>query len=347
MRPTRRSILTPLIFAAIAACLLSGCRAAPGRDRRFTIVSYNLMTLFDPVDQGGEYPGFSVAGGEWDERAYRQRIGALARAVLAVAPGGPDVLVVQEAENLRVLEDLSAALGGYRWILRSPAEDAPLGCGLLSRLPVTAARAHRASTAPRLMLEAELDAGGRTLVVLAAHWKSKLGGAAETEPVRIAGAALAGSVIAARLREDPGLAIVLAGDLNENPDEFSRAGGAYPTALLLRRGAPGEPGDTAAGSLAISFDPATVASGGYLSLWSPWGAGGWSYRFRGEPERIDHFILSPGLLGESGGLRFSSFSAEAPDCLLDASGNPMGWDGRHRSGYSDHLPIVLTLESAP
>ncbi len=350
----RRTGIAPFLAVPLflSACVRCDTAAAP--DDGVVIMSYNLQTLFDPVDQGGEYDGFVVADGDWSEALYRSRIEALASAVLAAAPPGgakaaaPDVLVVQEAENARALRDLAEALGGYEYALSSPDEEATLSCGILSRFPVTAFRAHRVrkpdaspSSVPRYLLEAELDAGGRRLVIIAAHLKSKLGGAEETEPERASAAAFVSSVVAARLAADPTLAVVVAGDFNENPDERERVEAAYPTALMPAESGPGP-------WLLISGDRSSLAPrGGQPVLFCPWDeSGGYSYRYDGVDERIDQLLLSPGPLGAGDcPWSYAGFSAEPPEFAVDDDGTPLGW--RSGSGYSDHLPIRLLLSPSP
>lgn len=333
-----------LVVISLGACVR--CETGLGSPDTITVMSYNLQTLFDPVDQGGEYEDFSVADGSWNEDLYRLRISALASAVAAAVPGGPEVLVVQEVENRRVLEDLAGAVGTYPYLALSPSEESTLSCGVASRLPLRAVRAHRyrsagdgPSSVPRYLLECELDAGSLVLYVLAAHWKSKLGGAEATEPERQAAAVLAASVIRTRFEIDPSAAIILAGDLNENPDEYALSGSTYTTALM----------------------PASEGSGPWLSITSltnessadgpvmycPWDDfGGYSYLYSGVAERIDQLLLSPGLVGE-GLPRLVSFSAEAPAFLLGSTGKPLGWSNRLASGYSDHLPIRVTIRLVP
>jgi len=340
----------PLFLAACVRCETPAARADA-----VNIMSYNLQTLFDPVDQGGEYEEFRVSSGAWGERQYRARLAALASAILAArAPGGsaagPDVLIVQEAENGRVLMDLAEAAGGYPYVASSPDEEATLGCGVLSRYPITSVRAHRVrqpdegpSSVPRYMLEAELDLDGRRLIVVASHWKSKLGGAMETEAERRAAATFSRELTEARLAADPALAMILAGDFNENPDEYERVDRAYPTALMPAGSGDGD-------WLLIEGDRDAVSPGPPpLVMYCPWDeAGGYSYEYRGDEERIDQLLMSPGLV--SGGtcpLRFESFSADPPEFAVDASGAPIGWSARTGSGYSDHLPIRARLVFAP
>jgi exonuclease III len=207
---------------------------------------------------------------------------------------------------------------------------------------------HAASTpegrAGRDILELELDAYGRKLVVMACHWKSKSGsGAAGTEEARRADAALVRSRVAARLASDPAAEILVCGDFNESPDEFLRVKKRYATAFM-----PAEEADSALPErllVASSSDDALPLDGEAV-LFSPWEeGGGYSYSYRGSRERLDGFLLSPGLL-DGAGLSFKSFSVIDADFLLDGEGAPLAWPGAGTTGYSDHLPIFLSLDFA-
>lgn len=363
-----RHFYLPVLAIPLFLLACVRCETMPAQSGSIVIMTYNLQTLFDPVDQGGEYEEFRVSTGAWNEALYKTRLTALASAIAAASlPGGsgkgPDVLVVQEAENARVLRDLAEAAGGYPYIGSSPDEDANLGCGVLSRYPITGVHAHRVrkpdgapSSVPRYLLEVELDIGGRTLVVMAAHLKSKLGGAEETEAERRAATAFASMLIGTRLATDPSLALVVAGDFNENPDEFGRVGQAYPTALMAPDAGPGpwllissdrEAVASSSTSAVLPADSALVESSPVL--YCPWEeGGGYSYRYQGESERIDQLLLSPGLMaGGDCPLAFASFSAKPPEFAVDTEGNPLGWNTRSGSGYSDHLPIRVRLSLSP
>ncbi len=335
---------------AVLALVSSRCSVLDPPSREIVVLSWNLQTLFDDRDDGVEFPGWSVSRGEWDTEGYRIRLRNFARAAVAAAPGGPDVLVLQEIENRRVAEDLAALLPGA-WPCRivSDGEGSALRCAVLSRFPAVEARAHSLDAGPGLrtpelrpLLEVVLDAEGTRLTILAAHWKSKVGGAGETEPARRAQAALAARRIAEILAEDPAAEVLLAGDLNENPDEWLRVGGAWPTALLPA-GLVGA-ADFREDRILLAERPGDAGLGpDGLALWSPWPeSGGFSYVHGDTEERIDHMLLSPGLL-DGRGLSFSGFSAEPPGDLLSEDGRPRAWDSRSREGYSDHLPIRLVL----
>lgn len=351
--------MVPVVLFSLTMTACIGCRSLPVAGGSVVVMSYNLQTLFDPVDQGGEYAEFCVSTGAWDEGRYNARLAALASSVQSAAGrgrlgDGPDILVVEEAENQRVLSDLAAAAGGYSYIVASPDEEAVVACGVLSRFPIVAARAHRIRppdgvppSVPRYALEVELSVDGHRLVVIGSHWKSKLGGAQETEPERQAAAVFISALVSSRLAADPALALVVAGDFNENPDEFERVERAWPTALM--------PVEAGAGQWLLitgSRDAARLPEPGSASplvLYCPWDdGGGYSYLFQGNPERIDHLLMSPSLVADTGAaLRFESFSAQPPQFVVDASGIPLAYSPRLNSGYSDHLPIRIRIAVGP
>ncbi|HOX13405.1 MAG TPA: endonuclease/exonuclease/phosphatase family protein [Spirochaetia bacterium] len=349
MRIPRLGAAAAAALAVLSLCS-SRCSVLDLPRGEISVLSWNLQTLFDDRDDGVEFPGWSVANGQWDSEGYRTRLRNFSRAASAAVPGGPDILVLQEVENQRVAEDLAALLpGSWPTLIVSGGEGAAFGCAVLSRFPAVVARAHAVDPGPgfrpedlRPLLEVVLDAEGIRLTILAAHWKSKVGGAEATEPARRAQAALAARRIAEILAEDPAAELLLAGDLNENPDEWERVGRAWPTALL--------PADRAARAdgwkdrILLAADPGNTGPGpDGLVLWSPWEeAGGFSYVHEGTEERIDHVLLCPGLL-DGKGLAFSSFSAVTERELLSEDGTPRAWDTRNREGYSDHLPLRLAL----
>ncbi|HSV56388.1 MAG TPA: endonuclease/exonuclease/phosphatase family protein [Magnetospirillaceae bacterium] len=337
--------------ALLAALALGFTRCAlPFRGSgSVTILSWNLQTLFDDRDDGLEFAGWSVAGGEWDADGYRARLRSFAAAIASSVPGGPEVVVLQEVENQRVATDLAELLPGS-WPTRVLAGGGgALGIAVLSRFQLVEARAHAAGAVPgfrpeelRPLLEAVLDADGIRLTVLAAHWKSKVEGAEATEPARRAQAAVAARRIAEILEEDPGAEVLLAGDLNENPDEWRRTGGAWPTALLPADLAVRYGGWRDRILLATEPEGAGRTESG-LALWSPWDeTEGFSYVWQGREERIDHVLLAPGLL-DGRGLSYLAFTAHPLPGTLEADGTPNAWCSRSRDGYSDHLPIRLEL----
>ncbi len=368
--------------ALFGALSLLGFGCAPLASRspsvEFRVLSYNVKSLFDAEDSGREYPEFSVAEGRWDEARYRRRLELLAEVVRAAQPErkGPDILCLVELENRRVLDDLCRgplAESGYRYLALEEATGEAVHCGIASRWPIRSLRTHAlagsrmvkggrgaavgaaggAETLPnygRLLLEADIEvgsgrearAGGTALRLFVCHWKSKLGGAEATEAARCEAAAHLASRVAAVLAENPGAELLVCGDFNESPDEYARVGRRYPTALFPANEAEVLAAEAPALLVASGAETAGL-HGGRVALYSPWiETEGYSYIYEGAPERIDGFLLAPGLL-DGRGLRLSGFYPLDESFLLDGKGAPRAWSGSSRSGYSDHLPVVLEL----
>ena len=363
----------PLLI--IAAAWLCGSRCSlPWEDRVSTelvIVSYNAHNMFDDREDGGEYPEFSIDAGKWNADLYARRLENAAAAIGSFSPEGspsderlPDIVCLQEVENEKVLVDLAQGAlkkGGYRWVALGGPSTSTIKCGVLSRYPLSALKAHSLADAwsfgpARDMLEVEIDLGSGEpgLTILICHWKSRREGEATTEVARRGASFLAASRVAAIHAQDPERPVILCGDFNESPDEFDRAMHSYPTALMPDReelsidqaGESGIPEAWFDGVLRVSSLPSAASlDGGAVTLYSPWaGSEGFSYIFDGEKERLDGFLLSPALL-DGQGLEFAGFMVSNEPSLLDGKGEPLAWNGS--SGFSDHLPIALTLAGIP
>jgi endonuclease/exonuclease/phosphatase family metal-dependent hydrolase len=324
------------------------------------IVTWNVQTLFDGDQAGTEYTEY-LAGAGWADEKFSARLNVISQAIGRMAGGAPDVLALEEIENLRCLEMLAGgelAKYGYNWTYFSKNKGASLGLGVLSRIPFTDAKAHGMvwdqEAAPRPVLELWLQAEDAPLALFVCHWKSKLGGDDATETLRRASA----RIILRRIREiraaQPGVPVVVMGDLNENYDEFYRRGGTALSALLpddsdasdFIRAAYAGPSNREDFLLlsgekppvAAYFDPSMPA------FYSPWGQEleRGSYYYRNEWETIDHFLLSEQFFDKAG-WDFSSCQVLAQEPFVNDKGIPEAYNPRTGNGLSDHLPLMLVL----
>lgn len=368
IRHGKRRARVSLAFL-ISISLLCGFRCSlpwsAGQDGAISIVSYNAHNIFDSTDDGGEYPEFTSAGG-WNNRLYKIRLENLAKAVLSLFPSGkeyPDILCLQEIESVQVLKDLAQGVlkpGGYRWLGLGGPEDSPIKSGFLSRLPVIEQKAHAlddswALGAGREIIEVVFDASRQgssspsLITLFICHWKSRKEGVETTEPMRRGASSLVAGRISEIARLDGTRPIICLGDFNESPDEFKRNSSKFPVALMPASDSL-EFEDLVAGIPASWFSGTIQVTGigrqaciteGKVELFSPWfSSTGYSYRFQGDSERLDGFLLSSGLF-DGLGLEYQSFQVADNSELIDENGNPNGWNGT--SGYSDHLPILLDL----
>jgi endonuclease/exonuclease/phosphatase family metal-dependent hydrolase len=364
-----------LFAAVVCGCDFSGESMKAGTEKRESakehsviIMTWNVQALFDGTETGNEYDEYREAAG-WSREKYAGRLNVIAKAVEGIEPEPPDIIAIQEIESGQVLEDLAAALSkyGYAWTHFAGNPEMSLGLGILSRLPLDAAKIHSISadgdTAPRPVLEARVSAGNESLALFVCHWKSKLGGEDATEANRRASA----RIILRRMRElaeeDPDLPVIIMGDLNENHDEFYRRNGAAISALLpddLRAAelaglyeADGNDQNVLTGELwkdflVLSKDKPPAARhfpSQVTALYSPWfqELSNGSYYYRNEWETIDHFLLSKQLFNGVG-WEFDNSAAAAYQPFTATGGYPAAYNPRTGSGLSDHLPLLLFLK---
>lgn len=363
----RRCRTTMILIVSVVMCL--GCTVAcsgESSDERFTIVSYNVQNLFDAEMDGTEYPEYRPKEGVWDQSRYRLRVARVAEVIAGMIPEGADVVCLQEIEHIGVLEDLvSWSLGdrGFRYIAATAHPNSAIQVGVISKVPITHVRSHQPAggIGVRPILEVSLRTPLGEVVCLINHWKSKIGGAEQTEEARIASAETVRRRSAEIVSRDPDLLLLCVGDLNECVDEQRRVSGQYPTALNLFNYAAGISCDDISG-LVLTGSPADFGERSSLcemgSLWfDPWllqdgGEGGMSglepfgsHHYGGEWETIDHILCSEAAF-DGLGWEFDGFTVVSDARLLSDDGRPFGWSLHTLTGYADHLPIILQLRAA-
>ncbi len=238
-------LLLPVFYLSCTSC--ENPLAGKKPPSRFRIASWNLQAFFDGQETGTEYTDYT-AKSSWNEIAYKSRLTMLEDAMTKWPEPqtrgehpGPDIFALVEVENSTVLQELRSgpfATFQYSYSAFAANPASPLGLGVLSRFPILSTRSHSLQTdsfsTPRPMLEAEIELPGEHLFLFVCHWKSKLGSPSETEAIRRAGAELVNRRTHELWLEHPDTPplVLVAGDLNENVDEYSRQGGTCLTALM-------------------------------------------------------------------------------------------------------------------
>lgn len=355
-------LLLPVFYLSCTSC--ENPLAGKKPPSRFRIASWNLQAFFDGQETGTEYADYR-AKSSWNEIAYKSRLTILADAMTRWPEPqtrgerpGPDIFALVEVENSAVLEDLrSGPFAPFKYSYSAFAANpaSPLGLGMLSRFPILSTRSHSLQTesfsTPRPMLEAEIELPGEHLFLFVCHWKSKLGNPSETEAIRRASAELVNRRIHQLSLEHPDTPplVLVAGDLNENVDEYSRQGGSFLTALMPADTSPeafieatpsafikltGSPADLPAPTTATI--PTTPAI-----FYSPWFSASWpgSYAFQGAWETIDHILIGPAFF-DNRGWEYASFFIYDQAPFTNDAGYPNSFNPRTGKGLSDHLPIL-------
>ena len=340
---------------------LWACSAAqpPSGTEQLTIGSWNVQNLFDGADNGFEYDESKNSEG-WNSEKYHARLLGISEALKGNFE--PDILVLFEVENENVIRDLAENCGdSYLWTFFAGAPESPIGFGVLSKIPLIETRTHTIhfpdGSIPRPVAEVWADTGSGPLVILACHWKSKSGGERKTEALRRLGAALVVRRLEEIAAENPEIPVIVAGDLNENHDEFTRIEAAYLSALLPDTGEAAKMVPKAQRSPRPGFQDFLVLSGlkppqaeffpgtGGV-VYSPWLENEdelqGSYYYKGSLETIDHFLLNAAVFNRQGWY-YENFRVLAEPPFSNDAGHPRPYNLRTGNGLSDHLPIMLIL----
>lgn len=345
-----RIFLSVWILLLILLLVLSGCSAQKGPERLF-IMSWNVQNLFDDIDNGTEYREFDPENGTWTYDDFTRKAAALADVIAAAVPGGPDIIIFQEVENenaLLHLNDNYLKSCGYQYNLFLPTEDSAVGCAVLSRIPVVQASSHGVNAlgedAGRNISAVHLYSSviNFNMHLFVNHWKSKLGGAAETEFRRKAASSRLNQLMNAAAGEDAGALLLAAGDFNESHDEFVRNSGAYTTAIM-----PADDPLSADEPAALLYtrSPEDLCSrSGRQIFYSPWDDSTLpgSYFYNNEWQTIDNFFLGEGFFNGSG-WEYDCFWVAATAFNTTESGLPLEWSVSRAAGCSDHLPVIIEL----
>ena len=348
-----------VVFLSASGCSVSKTEEEDSAPRSVTLMTWNVHNLFDGNDDGYEYAEYLESAG-WSAEKYSGRVNAVCAAIETVKPR-PDVVLFQEIESFKVLEDIALSITrGYFWSHFANNPDAAMGLGIISRLPLLDARVHSITvggdTTPRPVLETRIGVEEEAFVIFTCHWKSKAGGGDTSENIRRASA----RVILRRIRElwdnEPELGIIIAGDLNENHDEFYRQGGGLISALLpddpycaaLTGCADEEDSNPQKDFIVISknMPPAPVHfPKDTVVLFSPWlgDIENGSYFYRNKWETIDHFLISRQFF-DNASWEYEGTRVVNDQPFANSGGAPVSYNVRTGNGLSDHLPLLLTLK---
>ncbi len=338
------------IFISCTRCVLPGLDSS---QNQIVIMSYNTQNVFDDVTNGSEYPEFNPSVSSWGTGEYNTRLSNLAEVIRRSCVRGPDIIALQEVENHHVVEDLveNYLKGmGYKYIAVTDTPDSAIQLGILSRFELDKVVVHGiymdGKIIGRPILEASVLTGKNSFYIFNNHWKSKLGGPEETEPSRIEAARLLSRRILELKLEDKNVEIIALGDFNENWDEQRRINSAYNTALIpLEDCSSGKSiGIICIGEGKNDFQLEKNLDN--LIVFSPWRGyveRSGSYEYNNVWDTIDNVMLTSSLF-DNINLKYESFNVVANDFMLTSQGYPNKWKTNTGYGYSDHLPILLTLD---
>jgi endonuclease/exonuclease/phosphatase family metal-dependent hydrolase len=242
------------IVAALTGIFSSPFSLPPKAEDRISVLSFNVENLFDlkddPIKSDETYLPSSQKGSprhlrrchqirikkwredclhlDWSEGLLREKLKRISQVILA-AGGGPDLVLLQEVENLSILRRLESEFlsqAGYHAVLIEGADERGIDVALLSRWPLAATpKLHaipfgldssRSEAATRGLLEVQINSPFGPIRVFVLHLPSAF------HPARMRERAL-GEL--ERLTSGPTRELVLVGgDFNVSAREELRRG---------------------------------------------------------------------------------------------------------------------------
>ncbi len=350
----RKIILFPIVILLAVAAAFSQDRVSEKKYIVAGVAFYNLENLFDTINDNGKYDyEFTPEGPRmWTSERYWKKIGNLARAITSMdtpeTPVGPAVIGISEVENLGVVEDLVWAVdstlkahGREPWGLRIVHHDSPdlrgIDVALLYNplfFEVGNVVPHRLVIPddPDFITRDQLCVSGSLLDVpvsfIVNHWPSRLGGQAESSPLREAAGRLSRCIADSLWRVNPDQGIVMMGDLNDDPFDKSCA--------------------VAFG--AVRDQDKVTAHGFYNPFWYILDHGVGTLCYKGVWNLFDQIIVSGNLVqGLDGRLQYWKCTVINKPFLRTKTGVYKNYpkrtyaSGRFLNGYSDHFPTEIFL----
>ncbi len=335
----------------LCLCLLTATVAAA--ERPYKVVFYNLENLFDTVDDPATRDEEFLPSGskQWTEERYNIKLENLARVLFDIAAADrifPVVIGVSEIENRTVLEDLVArpklASAGYSVVHYDSPDARGVDVAFLYRpSEFLLEGSHAARTVVEglpnfrtrdiLTMWGKID--GEPFYFMVAHWPSRLGGRAASEPKRMAAArqmrAMADSVLAC----NPAIRVIAMGDFNDDPDNRS---------MTEELGAKSRRRDVGPTDLYNPFASIFRAGSGTLAYDGAWNL-------------FDNIVVSGNMLGTGAGFHLVQPPSSRYDAMIFRAAYLFQREGAYRGyplrtyvgdtfqgGYSDHLPVIIYFE---
>jgi len=313
----------------------------------FVVAFYNVENLFDTIDDPliNDNEFLPSAENKWNSEKFNIKLNNLAKVISSLKENSfPDVIGLCEIENKSVLESLIKTdlleKAGYEIIHQNSPDLRGIDVAALYRkdkfrlissrfLKVEFSEKPEDKTRDILYIKG-IALKKDTLHFYFNHWPSRRGGQEESEGKRITAAMVVRKHSDSIQLINPVSKIIIMGDLNDHPGNIS-------VKEIIN---------------AVKYEYQN-ADGFYNLLYDEHEDSLGTHFFKGQWGVLDNIIISSALLNDKKGIHCKPEDAKIfkPDWILytDKNGKKAGpaksYAGKtfHRDGYSDHLPVILTL----
>lgn len=337
-----RKIAICIIFSFILCGILSA-------QEKLRIVSYNVENLFDTKDNPEKDDDEFLPKGmmKWNDYKYWSKLRNITRVITAIGEmESPALIGLIEIENDSVLYDLTKRsplrAQKYEYVCSNSPDLRGINVGLLyqrdkfkllskNEYQVRPLEKDGRPTRNILHIMGKVISGD-TLDVFVCHFPSRRDGQAASEPYRIKAAETLKQKTDSLFTIRHSANILIMGDFNDQPSDKSLLNRL--NAVSLKKG---------------DIDPQQLVNL-FLDQLSKPDIG--SYKFQGEWELIDQFIISGNMLSDQSNISLVRESPRIyhPDFLQEKDNSYGGFKPfrtnsgpNYLGGFSDHFPIVMDL----
>lgn len=341
-----KTALTLLIFIVLSTSVFA--------QKQAMIAFWNVENLFDTIDDPAinDQEFLPTSKNAWTSERYNTKLKNTAHVILEMNQGkGPDILGMAEVENRGVLVDLTTKTNLKKQNYGIVHYDSPDQRGIDVALiyKTKSFTVLSSSHVPVKLYPDEYDSGSDsavprptrdilvvrgilnkkdTICILVNHWPSRLGGTEHSGPKRMAAANTERRICDSLMKLYPNIQILSMGDFNDEPTDKSLQSLTH---LILDTyyGAPNKIFDNMMDSIKASGDG--------------------THYYKKEKSCLDQILVTPNLRE-----RKSYYVTQAyifkPEWIFaevykgDGLSPKRTWAGtRYIGGYSDHLPVYVTL----
>ena len=316
-----------------------------GKPATVMLASWNVENFFDDHNDDNIKDDMEDWLGS-DAAAFRTKVDHLAEGLLKMNDGvGPDIACLCEVESARCMEALRDAINAKleaaghadrkytRIVFKGDNMGRHFAPAILTRIDVTGDRTRKLGTRVNgRILEGHLWHNGYELIVIVAHWTSRVSDKSDDGHRRLSYANDCYGRVKAILKRDPDADVVVCGDFNDEFTDVSIQKGSAATASI--------------DAVRNSFDEPRL-----LDLFADWqGDPPGTIRYQRRWSIFDHICVSRGMLNERGwSCDPNSAAIFAPSGFRARNGQPKkfgnkNWRGER--GYSDHFAVTARLKIA-
>ncbi len=292
-----------------------------------TVGAYNVENLYDTIPSlfydDSDYTPSGRLG--WGTQRYRTKLSNLARVIDDM---NLDVLALAEVESEQALRDLVETLDtDYNYIHLTGGDRRGIDLALLYKgdkfVPSRSGLVNSASTREFLHVKGELC--GHAVDIVVCHLPSRI----NTDRYRIGALRAMRSLADSLHRNNPAARLILLGDFNSVPSDKEMK--------------------NIMGTGRRAFDPAQRLFSPFVSLAAK---GQGTYCYNNRWQMLDNIFLSVNLIGgghiayESSGIFIRRYMIASDIKSRNSYPRRTFTSGRYTAGYSDHLPLYVTLRIA-